>query len=81
MVDGPPSAFLVNSDAHTTTVTVVNNSGSPWNGQISFKKPATSYAAREWTADTALGTSESTGWVVVNGQVPAYDLRVFALQY
>ena len=39
-VAGPPSAFLVNSDAHTTTVTVINNSGSSWSGQISCKKPA-----------------------------------------
>ena len=80
-VAGPPSAFLVNSDAHTTTVTVINNSGSSWSGQISFKKPATSYAAREWTSDSALGTSESNGWVIVNAQVPSYDLRVFALQF
>jgi hypothetical protein len=80
-VNGPPSAFLVNSDAHTTTVTVVNNSGSAWSGQVSFKKPAASYAATEWTADTPLATTEASGWVVVNGQVPAYDLRVFALQY
>jgi hypothetical protein len=80
-VAGPPSAYLVNSDAHTTTVTVINNSGSSWSGQISFRKPASLYSAREWTSDGALGTSELNGWVIVNAQVPPYDLRVFALQF
>jgi hypothetical protein len=80
-VSGPPSAYLVNGDAHTTTVTVVNNSGSAWSGQVSFKKPGGSYQASEWIGDAALSTSESNGWVVVNGQVPPYDVRIFALQF
>lgn len=80
-VQGPSVLYTLNSDAHTTTVTILNGSGSTWTGTISFPAPATTYTTREWLGDTAVSSSVSGGQVNVSASVPPYDVRIYALAW
>jgi hypothetical protein len=81
-VNGPSTLdYLVNTVGNTTVVTLVNTglSDTPWTGTLSFPMPGGAYSASEWTQDTAVATSVSGNQVVINANVPAYGVRVYAL--
>ncbi len=81
-VTGPDVEYLVNLDGGKVIVTLVNNnaSGATWSGTLSFNAPSGSYSVREWTADSSVGSTLQNGKVVVNATVPAWDVRVYALE-
>ena len=74
--------YLVNTDGPTTIVTLVNTdlNGATWNGTLAFVPPSTSYAVKEWTADTNVASSVQNGQVVVSATVPPYGVRVYVLE-
>jgi hypothetical protein len=61
--------------------TIINNSGTTWNGAIAASIPGAVAAVREYTADTAAACTRAGSIVTVTGSVPAYDLRIFAIEY
>lgn len=81
-VDGPPLQYLVNRDGGTTIVTMINTdeTGTRWNGQVRFRSTAGASSVREWTQNVAVPGRSEAGWVVVDVSVPAYGVRVFALE-
>lgn len=80
-ISGPQLEYLVNTDGRRVIVTLVNTAlnGSTWNGTLYFALPSVSYSVKEWTSDTTVASSVSSGQVVVNASVPAYDVRVYVL--
>ena len=79
-VAGPPVEYMVNRGANRTVVMIVNNSGATWSGTVTFASPPVSFALREYASDTDVPNSASPGEAVVAARVPAYDLRVYALE-
>jgi hypothetical protein len=81
-VQGPRSEYLINTSGGKTVVTVVNTDlgGATWNGTVSFPTPSGSYTVREWTGDTTVASTVQNGQVVINGNVPPYDVRVYVLE-
>jgi len=61
--------------------TIINNSGVVWNGAITANIPDAVSAVRELSADTTAGCARAGTRVTVTGRVPAYDLRIFEVEY
>jgi hypothetical protein len=88
-VSGPTTEWLASVDANNIIVTIVNTqqdaSNNPlaaaWTGSLSFPVPAGSYAIKDWTnGDAVLSSTVSGGRVAVEVTVPAYDVKVIALE-
>jgi hypothetical protein len=80
-VSGPfPVEYIVSARPDAVIVTVCNNSGQTWEGRIAARKPGQRCRVREWLSDTAVPYRETDGEVAVSVRVPAYDLRVFAVE-
>jgi hypothetical protein len=81
-VEGPPLEWLVNRDARKTVVTLVNNHGSEWQGQVLLDKPRQAYQTTEWLVerDRSVPHQEQGGKVSIPLSVPPYDLRIIALE-
>jgi hypothetical protein len=81
-VRGPQLQYLVNTDRGRTIVTLVNTdlSGAAWNGTVSFPLPCGSCQVREWTTDRRMTVKIQGGQAVVKASVPAYDVRVYAIE-
>jgi hypothetical protein len=80
-VSGPQLHYLVNADRGRTIVTLVNTDlgGETWNGTVSFPFPCGSCQVREWTMDRPVEAKIRGGQAVVSASVPAYDVRVYAI--
>jgi len=81
LVSGPDAQYLFSTAPGRLVTTIINNSGATWSGTITASIPGSVTAAREYTADTAAACSRSGATVTVKGSVPAYDLRIFAIEY
>ena len=81
LVSGPDAQYLFSTAPGRLVTTIINNSGATWSGTITASIPGAVTAAREYTADTAAACSRSGATVTVKGSVPAYDLRIFAIEY
>lgn len=81
LVYGPGAQYMFSTASGKLITTIINNSGAVWNGTISANIPSGVAAVREYTADTATRCTRAGSRVTVNGSVPAYDLRVFAIEY
>jgi hypothetical protein len=80
-VTGPfPVEYLVSARPDAIIATVCNNSSRAWEGRIAARKPGPRYRVREWLSDTTVPHRETGGEVAVSVRVPAYDLRVFAVE-
>ena len=77
-VEGPSTDFLTTQGTGFTTVTVVNNSGATWQGNVKIKQGAPTQAV-EWLNDQTLSYTMTNGVITIAGTVPPYDVRVFAL--
>jgi len=60
---------------------VVNNSATEWKGTIEMNKPPSAYNTREWRSDQAVANRESSGKVTLSATVPAYEVRIYAMEY
>jgi hypothetical protein len=80
-ISGPPVEYIVNRGEGKTVVTIVNNSGTVWNGSIKLDKPAGAYEVNEWRSDQAVSSSEVDDKLTISPSVPAYDIRIYATEY
>jgi hypothetical protein len=80
-VSGPAAQYMFSTAPGKIITTIINNSGVAWNGAITADVPGTVSAVREYTADAAAGCARAGSTVTVKGSVPAYDLRIFAIEY
>lgn len=78
-IDGEDLLYLVNQDENRIIVTLVNNSGKTWDGNIVMNKPQGTYTAMEWLEEKELGYTEEAGKIKIKAEVPAYDLRIYSL--
>jgi hypothetical protein len=81
-VAGPPVEYIVNQTANSVIVTLLNHSGSEWNGSVSTDTARTVSAVREYTADQDVSAVTVSGATIsVAAQVPSYDLRIYAIEF
>ncbi len=80
-VSGPGAQYMFATAPGKLIGTIINNSGVAWNGAITANIADAVVAVREYTADTATGCTRAGSSVTVKGSVPAYDLRIFAIEY
>jgi hypothetical protein len=80
-VSGPGAQYMFSTAPGRLITTVINNSGAAWNGTITASIPGAVAAVREYTADAAAACTRAGASVTVKGSVPAYDLRIFAIEY
>ncbi len=80
-VSGPPVEYLFNASPGRLITTVINNSGSTWNGTITAPIAGNVTAVREYIGDTSFAFTNSGSGVTVNAQVAPYDVRVYAIEY
>jgi hypothetical protein len=78
-ISEPKVEWLVNTSADKIIVTVVNNSGSDWNGSIFFKEPEGAYTISEWMGDTQVSSARANGRLIISDTIPAYDLKIYTL--
>jgi hypothetical protein len=81
VVSGPGAQYMFSAAPGRLVTTIVNNSGVEWNGAITANIPGAVTAVREYTADTSATCARTGPTVTVKGSVPAYDLRIFAIEY
>ena len=80
-VSGPGAQYMFSTAPGKLITTIINNSGVAWNGAITTNIPGAVAAVREYTADTVIGCARAGSIVTVKESVPAYDLRIFAIEY
>jgi hypothetical protein len=80
-VSGPGAQYMFSTAPGRLVTTIINNSGVEWNGAIMANVPGAVAAVREYTVDTAAACARAGSIVTVKGSVPAYDLRIFAIEY
>jgi hypothetical protein len=81
VVSGPGAQYMFSAAPGRLVTTIVNNSGVEWNGAITANIPGAVTTVREYTADTSATCARTGPTVTVKGSVPAYDLRIFAIEY
>jgi hypothetical protein len=79
-VVGAPVEYVVNRAPGRTIVTVVNNSGTAWNGKVLVEAPHARVVVREYVEDVDVPHAPAGRDVVVTANVPAYDLKVYAFE-
>jgi len=79
-VTGAPVEYIVNEAPGRVIVTVVNNSGSDWTGTVVVPVVGEVRAVREYLTDQDARWSRLRSRVTVMGQVPAYDVKVYAVE-
>ncbi len=79
-VTGSPVEYIVNEAPGRVIVTVVNNSGSDWTGTVVVPVVGEVQAVREYLTDQDARWSRLRSRVTVMGQVPAYDVKVYAVE-
>ena len=81
VLSGPSIQYIVNESTSRVIVTLVNNSPREWRGSVVVRDSREVQAVREYTADQGAPWTRSPGKVAVAGQVPAYDVRVYAVEF
>lgn len=80
-VNGPALEFLFNTASGKLITTLINSSGTVWNGTIVAPISGTVTAVKEYIGDTSPSFTVSAGVVTVNATVPIYDVKVYAIEY
>jgi hypothetical protein len=80
-VSGPPVEYLFNTSSGRLITTVINNSGSTWNGTITAPIAGNVTAVREYVGETPASFTNSGSGVTISAQVAPYDIRVYAIEY
>jgi hypothetical protein len=78
---GPPVEYIVNQAPGKLIVTVINNSGSDWNGSIVADPQAFVMGVSEYITDQPVPFSSSPAGLTIAGHVPAYGVAVFAVEH
>jgi hypothetical protein len=83
MVTGPPVEFMINSGPGRLITTLINSvaAGTTWNGTIAAPIAGTVTAAKEWIGDTNIAYTNVGGVVTLSVSVPAFDVKVYAIDY
>jgi hypothetical protein len=79
-VSGPGAQYFFATAPGRLITTIINNSAAPWTGTITAPVPGPVSAVREWIGDRAVTCTRTGARVTVTGSVPAYDVRVFAIE-
>jgi hypothetical protein len=79
-INGAPIEYIVNSAPDKTIVTLINNSGTTWDGTVTFTTPPKAFAVKEYISDAKVASERSGGNVVIDARVPRYGLKVYALE-
>jgi hypothetical protein len=80
-VSGPAAQYMFSTAPGRLVTTIINNSGVEWSGAITASIPGAVTAVREYTSDAPAACARAGSAVTVKGSVPAYDLRIFAIEY
>lgn len=80
-VSGPAVEYLLNVSSGRLITTVINSSGSTWNGTITAPVAGTVTAVREYIADTSATFTKNGSTVTISAQVAPYDIKVYAIEY
>jgi hypothetical protein len=80
LVSGPGAQYFFATARGRLITTIINNKDAAWSGTITAPVSGVS-AVREYVADTAVACTRAGARVTVTGRVPAYDVRVFAIEY
>src|SRR5207249_5199483 len=78
-VNGPAVQFMFNTATGKLITTLINSSGSTWNGTIVAPISGTVTAVREYIGDTNAAYTNVGGVVTITGSVPAYDVKIYAI--
>jgi hypothetical protein len=80
-IEGLPVDYIVNQALSRVLVTVVNNSGQEWTGTVLVPAAGDVVSVREYISDQDARWTSSSGTVRVAGQVPAYDVKVYVVEF
>jgi hypothetical protein len=80
-ITGEPVEYIVNQAPGKTIVTVLNNSGSDWRGNIAVRQSEGVTGVMEYITDQPVEFSSAVSGLTIGGQVPAYGVRVFGIEY
>jgi hypothetical protein len=80
-VTGPPVEYIVNQASGNVIVALLNNSGSDWSGNIAVRQSAGVTGVIEYITDQPVEFSSAVSGLTIRGQVPAYGVRVFGIEY
>ncbi|MEO8099664.1 MAG: hypothetical protein ABI811_18340 [Acidobacteriota bacterium] len=80
-ISGPPVEYLINQAPNRLIVTLINNSGTAWPGEITVSRLGVSAVVSEYITEQSAFFSVSRSELIVPANIPAYDVRVFAIDY
>ena len=80
-ITGPPVEYIVNQAPDKVLVTVLNNSGSEWNGNILVARQDGVTGVLDYVTDQQVDFAASPAGLTIPGEVSAYGVRVFGIEY
>jgi len=80
-INGKPIEYIVNTRAGKVIVTLSNNSASEWTGEITMAQAGDVLSVSEYTTDVNTPYTVAGGVVRVTARVPAYEVRMFAVEF
>ena len=80
-VNGPPVEYVVSEAAGKTVVTLINNSAAEWVGEVVIRRPNGFNRVMEYLSDQPLEFKSSRRAVTVATRLPAFEVRVIALEF
>ncbi len=80
-VTGSAIEYLLNQSTGNLTITLINNSGTTWSGTVSASISGRGVAVKEYLSDTVVSFGLNGSTVTISGQVPPFDIRVYAIEY
>ena len=80
-VNGPPIEYVVSEAAGKILVTLINNSAADWVGEVVIRRPNGFSRVMEYLSDQPAAFRSSRREVTVATRLPAFEVRVFALEY
>jgi hypothetical protein len=79
-VNGSPIEFIVNQAPYGVVVTLLNHTGSDWNGAITTNTFEQVTAVKEYTADVTAPFKVNDATVSVSAIVPAWDVKIYGIE-
>ncbi len=81
-VNRAPIEYLVNTTQEGIIVVLVNNEGSPWDGQVSIELPAGQVPiVEEWWEGEAVDCAVKDDVLALRPRVPEFDFRIYSIRY
>jgi hypothetical protein len=79
-VVGPEIEYVISEGPGKLVVTLVNNSATDWSGQVTLRRSNGSSQVFEYLRNQSVPFTATRRDITVAARVPAFDLRVFALE-